>query len=81
MEGFADPLADAPAVRHSAETGRLAKADGMWAVAVTAAGQRLGTLVLGGCGGLDAGQGRTVERAAMVTAVVLAFRLRAGRRA
>ena len=77
MEGFADPLADAPAVRHSAETGRLAEADGMWAVAVTAAGQRLGTLVLGGCGGLDAGQGRTVERAAMVTAVVLAFRLRA----
>lgn len=76
-EGFADPLADAPAVRHSAETGRLAEADGMWAVAVTAAGQRLGTLVLGGCGGLDAGQGRTVERAAMVTAVVLAFRLRA----
>ena len=68
MEGFADPLADAPAVRHSAETGRLAEADGMWAVAVTAAGQRLGTLVLGGCGGLDAGQGRTVERAAMVTA-------------
>ncbi len=49
----------------------------MWAVAVTAAGQRLGTLVLGGCGDLDAGQGRTVERAAMVTALVLAFRLRA----
>ena len=43
-----DPLADAPAVRRSAETGRLAEADGMWAVAVTAAGQRLGTLVLGG---------------------------------
>jgi hypothetical protein len=76
-DGPADPLADAPAVRHSAGTGRLAEADGMWAVAVTAAGQRLGTLVLGGCGGLDAGQGRTVERAAMVTALVLAFRLRA----
>ena len=76
-EGFADPLADAPAVRRSAGTGRLAEADGMWAVAVTAAGQRLGTLVLGGCGDLDAGQGRTVERAAMVTALVLAFRLRA----
>jgi sugar diacid utilization regulator len=70
-------LADAPAVRRSAETGRLAEADGMWAVAVTAAGQRLGTLVLGGRDGLDAGQGRTVERAAMVTALVLAFRLRA----
>jgi hypothetical protein len=72
-----DPLADAPAVRRSAETGRLAEADGMWAVAVTAAGQRLGTLVLGGRDGLDAGQGRTVERASVVTALVLAFRLRA----
>ena len=76
-EGLADMLAGAPAVRRSAETGRLAEADGMWAVAVTAAGQRLGTLVLGGRDGLDAGQGRTVERAAMVTALVLAFRLRA----
>jgi type II secretory pathway pseudopilin PulG len=76
-DGDADPLATAPAVLRSAETGRLAEADGTWAVAVTAAGQRLGTLVLGGCGGLDAGQGRTVERAAMVTAVVLGFRLRA----
>ena len=76
-DGHADPLADAPAVRRSAETGRLAEAGGMWAVAVTAAGQRLGTLVLGGRDGLDAGRGRTVERAAMVTALVLAFRLRA----
>jgi type II secretory pathway pseudopilin PulG len=72
-----DPLAGAAAVLSSAGTGRLAGADGTWAVAVTAAGQRLGTLVLGGCGGLDAGQGRTVERAAMVTAVLLGFRLRA----
>ncbi len=72
-----DPLADAPAVRRSAGTGRLAEVDGTYAVAVTAAGQRLGTLVLGGCRGLDAGQGRTVERAAMVTALVLGFRLRA----
>ena len=77
LDGAADLLAGAPAVRRSAETGRLAEADGMWAVAVTAAGQRLGTLVLGGRDGLDAGQGRTVERAAMVTALVLAFRLRA----
>jgi len=44
---------------------------------VTAVGQRLGTVVLGGGRGLDAGQGRTVERAAMVTALVLGFRLRA----
>ena len=31
-----DPLADAEAVRRSAESGRLAEADGMWAVAVSA---------------------------------------------
>jgi type II secretory pathway pseudopilin PulG len=72
-----DPLARTPAVLRSAETGRLAEAAGTYAVAVTAAGQRLGTLVLGGCYELDAGQGRTVERAAMVTALVLGFRLRA----
>ena len=72
-----DPLADAEAVRRSAASGRLAEAGGMWAVAVSAAGQRLGTLVLGGRAGLDSGQGRTVERAAMVTALVLLFRLRA----
>ncbi len=72
-----DPLADAPAVRRSAETGRLAAVDGTYAVAVTAAGQRLGALVLGGCRGLDAGEGRTVERAAMVTALVLGLRQRA----
>jgi type II secretory pathway pseudopilin PulG len=72
-----DPLASASAVLRSGETGRLAQGDGVWAVAVTAAGQRLGTLVLGGCRALDAGEGRTVERAAMVTALVLGFRLRA----
>jgi type II secretory pathway pseudopilin PulG len=73
----ADPLATASAVLRSGETGRLAEGDGIWAVAVTAAGQRLGTLVLGGCRALDAGEGRTVERAAMVTALVLGYRLRA----
>jgi type II secretory pathway pseudopilin PulG len=72
-----DPLADAEAVRLSVASGRLAEADGMWAVAVNAAGQRLGALVLGGCRDLDSGQGRTVERAAMVTALVLLFRMRA----
>lgn len=67
-------LGDAPAVTR--RPARLAEVDGMWAVAVSAAGQRLGTLVLGGAP-LDRGQGRTVERAAMVTALVLLFRLRA----
>jgi GAF domain-containing protein len=69
-------LADTAAVRRAAGSGRLVAADGMWAVAVRAVGQRLGTLVLGGRTALDDGQGRTVERAAMVTALVLLFRLR-----
>lgn len=72
-----DPLAGASAVRHSAESGRLAAADGRWAVVIRAAGQRLGTIVLGGRAALDSGQGRTVERAATVTALVLLFQLRA----
>jgi GAF domain-containing protein len=75
--GDPDPVASSPAVRRSAATGRITGAGGSWAVAVTAAGQRLGTLVLGGLDGLDDGQGRTVERAAMVTALVLLFTLRA----
>ncbi|GAA3242358.1 GAF domain-containing protein [Pseudonocardia petroleophila] len=58
-------------------SGRLTRAGDGWAVAVSAAGQRLGTLVLGGVDELDRGQVRTVERAAMVTALVLLFRLRA----
>ncbi|MHA6784648.1 helix-turn-helix domain-containing protein [Pseudonocardia saturnea] len=73
----ADDLAASAAVRRSAVSGRIAGADGRWAVAVSAAGQRLGTLLLGGVADLDGGQGRTVERAAMVTALVLLFRLRA----
>ncbi|MFC5952805.1 GAF domain-containing protein, partial [Pseudonocardia lutea] len=52
---------------------RLARAGRVWAAAVVAAGQRLGTLLLGGVPELGAGQVRTVERAAMVTALVLLF--------
>jgi GAF domain-containing protein len=69
-------LAAHPAVRRAADSGRLVGADGVCAVAVHAVGQRLGTLVLGGRPALDGGQVRTVERAAMVTALVLLFRLR-----
>jgi DNA-binding PucR family transcriptional regulator len=75
--GEHDPLAGAEAVGLSDSSGRLAGAEGIWAVVVRAAGQRLGTLVLGGRPDLDRGQGRMVERAAMVTALVLLFRLRA----
>lgn len=72
-----DPLAGTAAVMQSAATGRLSSKGELWAVAMTAARQRLGTLVLGGLLRLDDGQGRTVERAAMVTALVRVFALRA----
>lgn len=65
------------AVLASAETGRLAHVDGHWAVVVKASGQRLGALVLGGRPELDSGDQRTVERAAVVTALVLLFRRQA----
>jgi len=71
-----DDLEELPAVRRAADAARLVDADGTCAVAVRAAGQRLGTLALGGRAALDDGQVRTVERAAMVTALVLLFRLR-----
>lgn len=63
-----------PAVLAAHDSGRLAEAEGVWAVAVNAAGEPLGTLVLGGRADLDAGDRRTVERAALVTALVLLFR-------
>ncbi|MEQ3554278.1 helix-turn-helix domain-containing protein [Pseudonocardia nematodicida] len=60
-------------------------AGGAWVIAVIAGGQRLGTLLLGGIGGpgagtdgeLSAAQIRTVERAGMVTALVMLFTQRA----
>ncbi len=76
VHGSADTggLAGHPAVLAAHDSGRLAGAEGVWAVAVSAAGERLGTLVLGGRADLDAGDRRTVERAALVTALVLLFR-------
>ncbi|GAB2679504.1 helix-turn-helix domain-containing protein [Thalassiella azotivora] len=75
--GSPDPLATAPAVRASDISGRLTQVDGVWAVAVAAAGDRMGTLVLGGRADLDGGDQRTVERAAVVTALLLLFRRQA----
>ncbi len=72
-----DPLAACPAVRASDTSGRLASADGVWAVAVTAVAERMGTVVLGGRDALDAGDQRTVERAAVVTALLMLFRRQA----
>ncbi len=75
--GDPDPLADHPAVAASAGTGRLATEDGVTASVVSASGERLGTLVLGGRGALTSGERRIVERAGVVAALVLLFRRQA----
>jgi hypothetical protein len=68
-------LADSPAVRETQSTGRLAH-DAQrdeWAIAVKAPQMPLGALVLGGVPVLDDADRRTVERAAVVSALVLLF--------
>jgi GAF domain-containing protein len=57
--------------------GRLARAGDRWTVAATAKGERLGALVIGGVDHLSAADQRIVERAAVVTALVLLFRRQA----
>jgi len=70
-------LAGHPAVLAARESGRLSIADGMAAVPIRAAGELLGDLILGdlrvldGVGAMDDADRRTVERAAVVTALVL----------
>lgn len=54
-------------------SGRLVEVDGAYVAPVTAVRDRLGTLVVGGLGTLDDPDRRTVERAAVVTALVLLF--------
>ena len=54
-------------------SGRLVERDGTYAVAVTAARERLGTIYVGGSGALSDSEQRTVERAGVVTALVLLF--------
>jgi len=66
-----DPLASLDAL-PGLETGRLVARDGVYAVAVTAARERLGTILVGGLTLIDSDQ-RTVERAGVVTALVLLF--------
>lgn len=64
----------APSVLEQArEAGRLVDVDGVHAIAVTAAHEQLGTLLVGGQGPLAEADRRTVERAAVVTALVLLF--------
>ena len=53
--------------------GRLVHRHGMWAVTVKAAHEQLGFLVIGGVEDLDDPDRRTIERAGMVTALLLLF--------
>jgi hypothetical protein len=66
-------LSGTPAVAETLRTGRLAGAGGQWAIAVKAPQTPLGVLVLGGVDQLDEADQRTVERASVVTALVLLF--------
>jgi hypothetical protein len=68
-------LSASPAVSMTYSSGRLAHdADSdQWAIGVKAPQTPLGALVLGGVGVLDDADRRTVERAAVVTALVLLF--------
>jgi GAF domain-containing protein len=59
------------------DTGRLTRSGDCWVVAAVAKGERLGALVIGGAAELTAADQRIVERAAVVTALVLLFRRRA----
>ncbi|GAA1601403.1 GAF domain-containing protein [Kribbella sancticallisti] len=61
----------------SADSGRLSRSGDRWVVAATAKGERLGALIIGGVDELSAADQRIVERAAVVTALVLLFRRQA----
>ena len=54
-------------------SGRLVERDGLYAVAITAARERLGTIYVGGVGALGDSDQRTLERAGVVTALVMLF--------
>ncbi len=61
----------------TASSGRLVRTEDGWAVAATAKGERLGALAIGGTADLTGADRRIVERAAVVTALVLLFRRQA----
>ena len=72
-EGADDDLLRHPVIsRARHDIGRVVEDDGIHAIGVIAAGEQLGTLVVGG-DPLDDADRRTVERAAVVTALVLLF--------
>ncbi|MFG1817362.1 helix-turn-helix domain-containing protein [Kribbella sp. NPDC049174] len=62
---------------RESESGRLTKIGDCWVVAATAKRERLGALVIGGVDDLSDADQRIVERAAVVTALVLLFRRQA----
>ena len=66
-------LTHSDAVRETVRTGRLAHDTAQWAIAVKAPQTPLAVLLLGGVTILDDADQRTVERAAVVTALVLLF--------
>jgi DNA-binding PucR family transcriptional regulator len=67
-----DPVAP-EAVQQTLRTGRLAHSGDRWAIVVKAPQTPLGVLVLGGVHDLDDADQRTVERASVVSALVLLF--------
>ena len=71
----AGSLTDSAVVRMTQASGRLAHdpAGDRWAIGVKAPQTPLGVLVLGGVGVLDDADRRTVERASVVSALVLLF--------
>jgi GAF domain-containing protein len=79
VDAAGNELAVAGAVPESvpwqeSESGRLTRVGDCWVVAATAKGERLGALVIGGADDLTGADRRIVERAAVVTALVLLFR-------
>ena len=62
---------------QESESGRLTRIGDCWVVAATAKRERLGALVIGGVDNLSGADQRIVERAAVVTALVLLFRRQA----
>ncbi|MEI8411416.1 MULTISPECIES: helix-turn-helix domain-containing protein [unclassified Kribbella] len=62
---------------QESESGRLTRIGNCWVVAATAKRERLGALVIGGVDDLSGADQRIVERAAVVTALVLLFRRQA----
>ncbi len=71
-EDAIDPLLELLGPR-AADTGRLVEHEGVYGITVTAARESMGLLTVGGISELSDADRRTIERAAVVTALVLLF--------